>query len=68
MLQVNKFAFAPIIYAEEIFVLNHRRNEGFYLHRLLSNTFEEHQKLGFLLIFGWGTFTFEENVIFNTHF
>jgi len=29
-------------------------NEGFYLHRLLSNTFEEHQKLGFLLIFGWG--------------
>ena len=48
MLQVNKFAFAPIIYAEEIFVLNHRRNEGFYLHRLLSNTFEEHQKLGFL--------------------
>merc|ERR1711936_1112452 len=29
-------------------------SEGFYLHKLLSNTFEEQQKLGFLLCFGWG--------------
>ena len=32
------------------------RIEGFYLYRLLSNTFEEQQKLGFLLVFGWGTY------------
>ena len=30
------------------------RSEGYYLHRLLSNTFEEQHSISFILIFGWG--------------
>ena len=33
---------------------NPYRSEGYYLHRLLSNTFEEQHRIGFILSFGWG--------------
>ena len=29
--------------------------EGYYLHRLLANTFEEERSLAFILSIGWGT-------------
>jgi hypothetical protein len=28
--------------------------EGYYLHRLLANTFEEERSLAFILTIGWG--------------
>ena len=28
--------------------------EGYYLHRLLANTFEEERSLAFILSIGWG--------------
>ncbi len=32
--------------------------EGYYLHRLLANTFEEERSLAFILSIGWGKFGF----------
>ena len=54
---INKLHLDVVSFKYFFSPLNHFkcfRSEGYYLHRLLSNVFEEQHKLGFLLIFGWG--------------
>ena len=40
--------------------------EGYYLHRLLANTFEEERSLIFILSIGWGKFF--ENYLLKQNF
>ena len=37
--------------------------EGYYLHRLLANTFEEERSLLFILSIGWGKTLLGPNII-----
>ena len=43
--------------------------EGYYLHRLLANTFEEERSLAFILSIGWGKTDFDmKSIIFIPFF
>ena len=39
--------------------------EGYYLHRLLANTFEEQRSLVFMLVVGWGKYFDERKYCFK---
>ena len=42
--------------------------EGYYLHRLLANTFEEERSLAFILSIGWGKTCSYSKLIFDFYF
>ena len=42
--------------------------EGYYLHRLLANTFEEERSLAFILSIGWGKTCSNSKLIFDFYF